>query len=332
MFVLYYVPLEINTQQTVMCRYLLTITILAATMLANGCGRSSNELDVEAHRNDIEAWQKARFTRLTGENNWLTLVGLFWLKQGDNMVGSDPSSDVILPAGKTPKRLGVISVNEHGSITFRAERGTTVKLENPSDTSTSTVTSATLQDDGDGSKDPSILRIGTVSFYVIKRSNQLGVRVKDSESPTRVNFKGLEYFPINPKWRVVAKFEPYNPPRTLPITNVQGIVSDEDVPGSLVFELEGKQCRLDAIVERGSPDNLYIIFTDETTGEETYGNGRQMYTPKPNEKNEVVLDFNKAYNFPCAFTPYSTCSIPPRQNHLPLRVEAGEKTPQGVHS
>ncbi|MBI3765042.1 MAG: DUF1684 domain-containing protein, partial [Ignavibacteriales bacterium] len=152
---------------------------------------------------------------------------------------------------------------------------------------------------------------------------------KDKENPARVNFKGLEYFPIDPKWRVEAKFEPYNPPKKIPIASVIGTVENDSCPGALVFNVDEKPCRLDAVMEVGTDDQLFIMFSDETSGKETYGMGRQLYASLPDKENRVILDFNKAYNWPCVFTEYATCPIPPRQNHLPIRVEAGEKMYKG---
>jgi uncharacterized protein (DUF1684 family) len=194
------------------------------------------------------------------------------------------------------------------------------------------VTSLVLHSDREGLGEPTILRLGTLSFYVIERGKQLAVRVKDRDNPARLNFKGLEYFPVDQKWRVEAKFEPYDPPRLIPIPTVINTVEYDSCPGALAFSLEGKTHRLDAVIERGSEDKLFIMFSDETNGKETYSLGRQLYTALPDSNNNVILDFNKAYNWPCVFTEYATCPIPPKQNRLAVRIEAGEKMYAGsVH-
>jgi uncharacterized protein (DUF1684 family) len=135
----------------------------------------------------------------------------------------------------------------------------------------------------------------------------------------------MEYFPIDPKWRFDAKFEPYNPPQILPIATMIGTTDKDTCPGAIVFTVDGKEMRLEPVMEQGTTDQFFIMYSDETSGKETYGMGRQLYSSLPDSNNHLVIDFNKGYNWPCVFTEYATCPIPPRQNHLPLRVEAGEK-------
>jgi uncharacterized protein (DUF1684 family) len=134
----------------------------------------------------------------------------------------------------------------------------------------------------------------------------------------------MEYFPVNPKWRIEAKFEKYVPAKLIPISTQIGTVVNDSCPGALVFEVDGVKCRLDAVIEEPGAKELFIMFTDETSGKETYGNGRQLSADMPDANGNVILDFNKAYNWPCVFTPFATCPIPPRQNRLAVRVEAGE--------
>lgn len=306
-------------------RQLFSIFLLIPALMAVGCWKPSNKIDIEAHKKEIEQWKERRLTRLTSETGWLTLCGLFWLKEGKNNFGSDSSNEIILPLRKAPKVAGSLWL-EKGAVRFQARPKVEIRYKD------SVVTSLVVRSDEDGSGDPTILTIGTLSFYVIKRGGQLGVRVKDKENPARLHFAGLEYFPADPKRRFEARFEPYNPPKTIPIINVFGMESPEVCPGSLVFYLDGKTYRIDAIRERGAENQLFIIFKDETNGKETYNLGRQLYTSLPDNNNMTILDFNKAYNFPCAFTEFTTCPIPPKQNHLPFRVEAGEKKYSGAKS
>jgi uncharacterized protein (DUF1684 family) len=179
-----------------------------------------------------------------------------------------------------------------------------------------------LQPDTSGS--PTILQHGSLKFYVIKRSERFGIRVKDSQAKALREFAGMESFPIDPAWRVVARFEPYTPPREITVPNVTGEPTREIVPGALVFEKGGKTFRLEPVAEEGS-EELFIIFGDQTNGFETYGAGRFLYAPQPDSAGRVPLDFNIAYNPPCVFTPYATCPLPPPQNKLAVRIEAGEK-------
>src|SRR5262249_15804633 len=157
------------------------------------------------------------------------------------------------------------------------------------------------------------------------KGDRFGIRVKDSNSEARKNFKGLEYFPFNPAYRVTAHLERYTPPRKVAITNVLGMTSDETSPGALLFKLNANSYRLDPIWDMSDPEprDLFIIFKDATSGKETYGAARYLYAHPPDASGNTVVDFNKSYNPPCVFTPYATCPLPPPQNRLPIRVEAG---------
>jgi uncharacterized protein (DUF1684 family) len=199
--------------------------------------------------------------------------------------------------------------------TFHAAPGAGVSVDGKP------VTSQALRSDADG--DQTLLTLGSLSFYVIQRGDRVGVRVKDSQSEARKDFHGIESFPIDPKWRVEARLEPYDPPKSIPVPNVLGSVEPGECPGALVFQINGKTYRLDPILEKGERD-LFVIFADRTNGTQTYGAGRFLYASPPID-GRTTLDFNKAYNPPCVFTLYATCPLPPPQNRLPIRVEAGEK-------
>ena len=269
-------------------KHYLSFSLLFFFALIAGCTSSTKTVDVAAHKKEIEEWQAKRLARLTREDGWLTLCGLFWLKEGKNTVGSDSSNSVVLPAGKAPGNIGSIFM-EKGVLQFEAKKGVQVTIGDSAITST-----PLLSDESDDG--PTILRYGTLSFYVIKRGDELGVRVKDKENPARLNFKGLEYFPIDPKWRFEAKFEPYHPPKILEIPTAVGTIEKDSCPGALVFNVEGKESRLDVVVEKGSEDQFFIMLSDETSGKETYAVGRQLYTALPDSTGNVILDFNKAYN------------------------------------
>jgi uncharacterized protein (DUF1684 family) len=273
------------------------------------------KVDDLAYRQEIEKWHNERTAELKSESGWLTLAGLFWLKEGENKIGSDPSNQIVLPQGKAPKLAGTLWV-EKGSVRLDAlpESGIT-EAGQP-------VGSLTLQTDTDGK--PTVLNLGPLSFFVIKRGDSLGVRVRDKESADRLRFTGLEYYPVERKWRVEALLQPYSPPKAIPITNVLGMTEDMISPGALTFDVAGRTYRLDAVEEKGTKE-LFIIFADETSGHETYGAGRYLYASPPDSKGTVIVDFNKAHNPPCAFTSYATCPLPPSQNRLALRIEAGEK-------
>jgi uncharacterized protein (DUF1684 family) len=245
------------------------------------------------------------------------LIGLVWLEEGENSVGSAPGSRILLPAGKAPVLMGSILL-EKGSVSVRADPGSGLTADGKP------VTAMPLATDSGGGP-ATVLKRGSISFYVIARGSRLGVRVKDSEAETRRDFRGIESFPYDERYRVEARFEPYVPPRDIAVPNVLGTVETQPSPGALVFELDGKTYRLDPVRETGESD-LFVIFGDGTNGRETYGGGRFLYAKPPAVGGKTILDFNRAYNPPCVFTPYATCPLPPKQNKLPIRIKAGEKT------
>jgi uncharacterized protein (DUF1684 family) len=299
-----------------------TLMALAAmSTVISGCGPKAPAFDPERHRKEIEDWRAYRLERLERPTGWLTLAGLGWLHEGENTVGSDSSNTVVTPPGKAPALLGTILL-EGDSMRFRAARGVEVMHEGAPVTEI-----AFLPDDAE---EPTELWHGSLLIYGIRRGDRLGVRLKDTLSAERVNFRGLEYFPIDPKYRLAAKFYPYEPPRILEIPTQAGTIQKDLCPGALGFNLDGREYRLDAVIEKGAEDELFIMFSDATSGKETYGPGRQMYTALPDSEGNVVLDFNRAFNWPCVFTIFATCPIPPRQNALPVRIEAGEKMYHGA--
>jgi uncharacterized protein (DUF1684 family) len=268
-----------------------------------------------SHLQDVERWRTGRLASLTGSDGWLTLVGLWWLEEGKNPIGSDPSNRVVLPAGKSPPYLGSIElVGGIASATLRPDAGVTNEGE--------PVSSLRLRDDSHST--PTILRLGSLSFYVIERDGDLAVRVKDSESPTRTGFRGIEHYPVDDRWQLRARFEANDPPRHASVQTLLGRQETYLMPGALAFELDGRAHRLDVFLEEGETD-LFVVFGDLTNGDSTFGGGRYVYTRPPDDDGMVLIDFNKAYNPPCVFTPHATCPLPLPQNLLPVRIEAGEK-------
>jgi uncharacterized protein (DUF1684 family) len=177
----------------------------------------------------------------------------------------------------------------------------------------------------DAKDSPTVLASGSLRFFVIERAGNVGVRVRDVESPRKKNFLGLEYFPIDPQWAFDARFEPYEPKRHIKIVNILGMEEEMESPGAVVFTKGGQEWRLDAVLGEPDAKELFVMFADGTSGRETYGAGRFMYISFPTG-GRAVVDFNKAYNPPCAFTPYATCPLPPKQNYLPIAIRAGAMT------
>jgi hypothetical protein len=264
-----------------------------------------------SYQAEIEQWRQKRVAALKAEDGWLTVAGLFWLKEGKNTVGADPSSNIVLPQGSAPGKVGVFDF-QNGRTTFQVAPGV------PATVNGKPTNSAMLKPDSSGG--PDVLRVYDLTMFVIKRGDRLGIRLKDKNCPARKAFTGLKYFPVNARLRITAKFLPYQPPKMLSILNILGDTEQEASPGYAEFTIDGHLCRLDPLEEG---DGLFFIFKDLTSGKETYPPGRFLFAEKP-KNGEVVLDFNKAMNPPCAFTPFATCPLPPQQNHLPVRVEAGE--------
>jgi len=275
----------------------------------------------ESFQRTERAWRDGRVKRLTSPNGWLTLVGLHWLEPGENVFGSDPDCAVPLPAGKAPKRAGVL-VLESGVVRIKPAPDTGFMLDGKP------VVAQALADDT--MEKPDVVTRGDLSFVVIKRGDRVGIRVKDSQSQVLKSFKGLDYFPADPKWRVTASFAPYATPKKVTIPTVLGTTDSMEAPGLVTFTIGGKTLTLEPVVEDPSDAKLFFIFKDQTSAKETYGAGRFLYADMPKD-GKVVLDFNHAYNPPCAFTPYATCPLPPKQNWLTIRVDAGEKAFAGGH-
>ena len=219
-----------------------------------------------------------------------------------------------LPGPVDPEAAGVLRVSG-GAATFHVAPGRGFTVDGRA-----VETSARLVSDAEG--EPTRVRRGSVEFHIIARGGRLAARVRDTEHEERRRFPGIASFPLDPAWRIEARFEPYDPPRRRAVAGVQGML-EETFPGAVVFETAGGPHRLEVIRERGETD-FWIVFGDATNGRETYGAGRFVYAPPPDD-GRTVVDFNKAYNPPCAFTPFSTCPLPPAGNRLRIRVEAGEK-------
>lgn len=270
----------------------------------------------EPQEESVEAWRTRRIERLEAEDSWLTLVGLAWLAEGDNSVGSNPKNVVALPVGKTAANEGAIHL-EKGKATFVPSASSTVTIDGKP-------VAAPVELKADVSGEPTTLVSGPVKFYLIERGGKLAVRVKDNESEARKHFTGIDHYPVDPKWRFEARFEKYDPPKPIPITNVLGQTEPQPSPGAVVFEVDGTTYRLEPILEGDDP-NFFFIFGDTTNRTTTYGAGRFLYSRPPGPDGRVILDFNKAYNPPCVFSPFATCPLPPKQNKLPIAIEAGEK-------
>ncbi|WP_243049421.1 DUF1684 domain-containing protein [Dyella sp. RRB7] len=268
-----------------------------------------------------QQWQHKRLANLTAPNGWLSLVGLEWLKDGANRIGSAADNDIVLKVG--PAHLGVVTLSKDGALHLVLDKNSGATVDGKA------VTEATLLDDAHaGEGTPTTVAFGSANFFVIDRDGRKALRVKDSNAQTRTHFLGLDYYPADPSWRIVADWVPFDPPHELEIGSVLGTINKEKVPGKAVFHRDGHTYELMPIQEE--PDSLFFVIADRTSGHETYGAARFLYAELPKD-GKVVLDFNRAYNPPCAFTPYATCPLAPPENRLDLAVTAGEKKYRGGH-
>lgn len=263
---------------------------------------------------EIERWHAARIARLTAPDGWLSLVGLEWLKPGQNRIGSAADNDIVL--ARAPSHLGVVEWANDGNLvlSLRSDAGATIDGE--------TRAGAVMLDDSH--RAPTTVAFGSVSFIAIDRGGRKGLRVRDSEAATRSGFAGIDRFPVDPAWRIVADWLPLEPPFQLATGTVIGTIENYPAPGKAVFERDGQRFESYPVLEAPGDTQLFLVFADATSGKETYGAARFLYADMPRD-GKIVLDFNKAYNPPCAFTPFATCPLAPPENRLGLRVTAGEK-------
>jgi uncharacterized protein (DUF1684 family) len=268
----------------------------------------------EEHAARVIDWWAERDALLRDPNGWLTLVGLHWLMPGQNRFGADAGNEVVLAGDGVPGVAGSIVV-EDGR--------TRLVADSPALTADgAVVTEADLADDLSG--EPTVIDLADLRMYVIRRGERLGLRVRDRASPALAAFRGMDHFPIDPAWRLQGRLEPAAAGETVEIVDVTGEVSRDLTPGHIAFEVDGARWRIAALP--GKDDGcVWLVFGDATNGQETYGGGRFLYTEPVREDGSVALDFNVAYNPPCVFSPYATCPLPPAENRLPIRIEAGER-------
>lgn len=293
----------------------LAFTVFFSTVVA---AATTVFFDPVTYERDVTRQRRERVERLTAADGWLTLVGLHFLNEGENRIGSAPGNEIVLPHG--PGLLGTARL-EQGRVRLTLAPGVPAKIDGRE------IGVADLRPEEPGP--PTIVTIGTLGFYLIERGGKLAVRVKDSAARRRVEFAGIDYFPVDPRWRIEAHWVPFARSRQIPIVNILGQTGPALVPGKAVFTHEGQTYELLAIDE-GLNEPLFFVISDATSGRETYGAARFVYAERPRGET-IVLDFNLAYNPPCAFTPFATCPLPPKENRLPFAVTAGEKNYRGTH-
>lgn len=283
-----------------------TALILFVSALIGSMSFGSDDYGVE-----LERWRQERLRGLTAEDGWLTLVGLHWLQRGETLVGSDPSCDIVLPPS-APPRVGVLSLSA-SKIDLRIEPGVRVTRAGKS------FEDGEVRSDSDGK--PDVLAVGDLRLIVLKRGNRFALRVKDNRSEARASFAGLKWYPGDESLRIRGRFEPSPAPTRLVFDTIVGEPSSYESPGHVVFDYKGKAYKLQAALEG---DHLWFVFRDGTSGRTTHPGARSLTAELPDSSGSVLLDFNKAVNLPCAYTPYATCPLAPRQNRLDVPITAGE--------
>ncbi|HEU0052855.1 MAG TPA: DUF1684 domain-containing protein [Longimicrobium sp.] len=297
----------------------LPVLLLAALA---GCrdAESARRVDEAEYAKTMERFRADRAEAIAGADGWITLVGLFWLQPGENRVGSGPSAEARLPADRAPAALGTVFV-EGDSVRFVAAPGAEVTVGG------ARVTETRLRTDADSAQ--TVLAHGSLTLRVIRRGDRLALRVKDAEHPARTAFEGLRYFPVDPAWRVSGRFRADAPGDSIDIINILGMQEKQPTPGVIEFTVDGRKHTLRPVLEKGET-RWFVMLKDSTSRDQTYPAGRYLYVDPPHARGRVVLDFNQAYNPPCAFTAFATCPLPPRENTLALAVRAGELRP-GKH-
>jgi uncharacterized protein len=284
-----------------------------------GAAPDASTDELVPYNQEIETWRASRLERLISSDGWLTLVGLHFLKEGESTIGTADDNAVVLLAG--PEHLGTVILETNGKVRLKVNPGVGALVDGRE------VLSAELAQDAAGN--PTLVTSRTMSFYVIDRGGKRALRVKDSGSARRRDFVGIDHYPIDDSWRIEAKWVPFDRPRDVMIKNILGQESNAMVLGKVVFERDGHTFELLPLQESlGEP--LFIIIADATSGTETYAAARFVYADAPVD-GKVLLDFNKAVNPPCAFTPFATCPLPPQENVLTIPVTVGEKDYRGKH-
>ncbi len=263
---------------------------------------------------EISEYRAKMDRQLRAPDGWLTLAGLHWLKEGINKIGAATSSTVSLPAYCAPQEVGDLILKDN-KVSFHPREGVDARLDGET-------IKEMIELEPDISRNPTIITIGDLNFHVIIRGDRIGVRVKQVSHPRRLNFTGRVWWPIDERFRLTARIEPYNPPKMVNVPDVLGDMKKSPMDSALLFDLDGKTFSLDTMLM--SSGQNYIIFHDHSCGKGSYPAGRFLVTEVP-EGDTVVIDFNKAYNPPCAFTPFATCPLPPTQNYLKADIRAGER-------
>jgi uncharacterized protein (DUF1684 family) len=286
------------------------ISILLLLISAIHCSKENPEF-VQAELQ----WRSERDQQMRSPTSWLTIAGLFWLEEGEHTFGTDPKNEIRLPEESAPAFAGTFILHDD-----------VVKVVHAGDTEM-TIEGRRINEQvltSDASGKPDVIELNDLKMWVIKRGDRLAIRLRDLNAAPYKEYTGLEFFPPRAKYKLNASFTPYSPSKSQVLSTMVGTTTEMEVPGYLTFQIDGREYRLDAFRDYPESKDLFIIFKDGTSGMETYGASRFM-DAEILEDGTVDLNFNRAYNPPCAYTHYATCPLPPPQNILTVRIEAGEK-------
>lgn len=267
--------------------------------------------DGTPYQQSVEKWRQDYEAKLKSDDGWLSVAGLFWLHEGENRFGTDPLNDIVLPAGTAPAVAGHFDLHARKTV-VHVNPGVSITMDGKA------VEEAELPPDSTQHR----LVIGSLVLYVHASGERFAIRMKDKNSRLRREFAGLHWYPVNEAYRFQARYVPYDPPRPVAIQNMIGDTDKISIVGYVSFQLNGQEYRLDA--EKDDSGNLFIVFRDLTSSKDTYPAARFLDTDPP-MNGSVEVDFNKAYNPPCAYNPYTTCPLPSPGNRLRVEIPAGEK-------
>lgn len=300
-------------------KYFFYLSILISFFFYSSCTpKTSNIIPpiTNFYQEEIKLWQASRFQEITAPDGWLSLIGLYWLKEGESTFGKSKLNTIPFPKG-TPNYIGRF-ILENDSVHMKIDELANVKIGETFPKMTY------LQADKMGA--PTIASLGNLSWYLLQRENRFGIRLRDAKNSAIRKFKGIEHFPISQDWQIPATLRLSKTEKSITLRNVVDMDVNMKLEGYLIFEIAGVTYELEAL--DGGADSYFIIFADETTGVETYGAGRYLYVPRADDAGNTLIDFNKAHNPPCAFTDFATCPLPSGKNTLDVSILAGEKNYQ----
>ncbi len=284
---------------------------LSVPALLLSCNLNLRDTDPDKYAELLAEWDSVRLRHLKSPTGWVNLAGLFWLQEGENSIGSAETNDIVFPRG--PGEVGVMILNGQ-DVVFTPSGEINIRADGDD-------VSRNIRIFG-RNRDAELLTVDSIGFFIIKRGERIGIRLRDYIHPRLDKLQIIDRYPPDQGWIIKARFIESEDELIIRVPDVLGEINEEKAPGILEFEYDGKVRRL---YPTGTRDNLFVIFADDTNALDTYGGGRFLSAGAVDSNGYVLLDFNKAYNPPCAFSPYATCPLPPAENFLPFGITAGEK-------